>query len=38
MLILFTYVNISLKNSVMTVFDSGSMQKGFGLVAFDFTP
>jgi hypothetical protein len=38
MLILFAFVNINLKNSVMTVFDSRSMQKCFGLVAFDFTP
>ena len=38
MLILFAYVNISLKNSVMTVCDSRSMQKCFGLVAFDLTP
>ena len=38
MLILFAYVNISLKNSVMIVFDSRSVQKCSGLVAFDFTP
>jgi hypothetical protein len=37
MLIPFAFVNVSLKNSIVIVFDNQSMQKCFGFVAFGLT-